>query len=756
MRINLYLFLVIVCILLAFSPLLRGYFFYSGDMRDVFIPLEKFFRSQQLVGQIPSWNPNIAWGFPVIASAQIGYFYPPLLLGRFLPLQIYLPLIFMSHLIFLTIGTYFFVRRLGQSKTSSSLSALSFALGAYVIQHASHLNIILTLSWLPWQLLIAHTLASRKKFNFLRFTLFVLTLSFPFLAGQIQIPLLTSGFSSLFYLWLSLINKKTFFKPTLYVLSAAVLVVALASCQLLPTYELTQFSSRANNNDFDIIRANQHSFPLYHLPTLLFPRFFGNDSTYWGKRLQIEYGIYIGAIPLILSLWIIFKQIKSNKPVLPYGRFWLFAAIASFLLALGNNSPFRLIGLEPSLWIFSAPARWLLFTCFSLSIMSGFGLDILSNKNISLRSFQWFIVIFFAFIIGFNLLLLLPATTLADYALDLIKAIRPEILTGRDLTYYQNKLLNLVVSAKQDSISLSSLYTIIPLVSILSFPFIFNRKRGRQVILGVTIFELIIFANSTNPTTPWTKILNPPSSLKQLPNHVLDKSSRLHSLRPSGGDTGALLTNPSSRADKETRNELRKLLVPLVHSQFDVAGIEWPASLFLSSHVPLLDQLRTFNKSSYNLDLARSLNIGAVTAPASMPLSNINPVSKSQDVLIYDLGENPRAILCSSENKCGVSASYSELNPKKISINTDSPQDTTLLVKDNWFPGWLATIDGLPATIEKSNSIFKSIKLPPGQHTVTMEYRPRSLETGLFISLTTITILITINLLLLQTKSKHP
>ena len=161
------LILIAFCVLLPLAPLLRGNFYAVGDMRDVFIPLEKFFRSQQLAGHIPSWNPDIAWGFPVIASAQIGFFYPPLLISRFLPLEIYLPLILTLHLVFAAYGTYVFAQKLGQSQLASCFSALSFTLGAYLTQHISHLNIVLTVAWLPWQLLVAHHLALRKKISFL-------------------------------------------------------------------------------------------------------------------------------------------------------------------------------------------------------------------------------------------------------------------------------------------------------------------------------------------------------------------------------------------------------------------------------------------------------------------------------------------------------------------------------------------------------------------------------------------------------------
>ncbi len=92
-------------ILLATYPLFLGRFYLVGDLYDVFLPLEDFFHTELLAGRLPLWNPDVAWGFPVIASAQLGFFYPPLLLLRFLPVALYFPLILVSHLTALAMGT---------------------------------------------------------------------------------------------------------------------------------------------------------------------------------------------------------------------------------------------------------------------------------------------------------------------------------------------------------------------------------------------------------------------------------------------------------------------------------------------------------------------------------------------------------------------------------------------------------------------------------------------------------------------------
>ena len=47
-----------------------------------------------------------------------------------------------------------------------------------------------------------------------------------------------------------------------------------------------------------------------------------------------------------------------------------------------------------------------------------------------------------------------------------------------------------------------------------------------------------------------------------------------------------------------------------------------------------------------------------------------------------------------------------------------------------WYPGWRATIDGERAPLERANFAFQSLRLPPGQHKVAIEYKPSSVMIG--------------------------
>jgi hypothetical protein len=65
-----------------------------------------------------------------------------------------------------------------------------------------------------------------------------------------------------------------------------------------------------------------------------------------------------------------------------------------------------------------------------------------------------------------------------------------------------------------------------------------------------------------------------------------------------------------------------------------------------------------------------------------------------------------------------------------------------LIVLDNWFPAWEATVGGRAAPVLRANHTFRAIPVPPGEHVVTLRYRADTLRSGAFISLAVLALLL--------------
>ena len=74
--------------------------------------------------------------------------------------------------------------------------------------------------------------------------------------------------------------------------------------------------------------------------------------------------------------------------------------------------------------------------------------------------------------------------------------------------------------------------------------------------------------------------------------------------------------------------------------------------------------------------------------------------------------------------------------PNRVEVEADGPG--LLVLADPDYPGWVATVDGVPAPIVRTDTLFRGVALAPGRHSVSFDFRPRSYALGRAISLGTI------------------
>ncbi|MCL5946859.1 MAG: YfhO family protein [Chloroflexi bacterium] len=69
-----------------------------------------------------------------------------------------------------------------------------------------------------------------------------------------------------------------------------------------------------------------------------------------------------------------------------------------------------------------------------------------------------------------------------------------------------------------------------------------------------------------------------------------------------------------------------------------------------------------------------------------------------------------------------------------IAIHTSCSGSSYLLIRQAWYPGWHATVDGQRVPIYRADIAFQAVAVPAGEHQVRVWYHPASLELGGFIS----------------------
>ena len=76
--------------------------------------------------------------------------------------------------------------------------------------------------------------------------------------------------------------------------------------------------------------------------------------------------------------------------------------------------------------------------------------------------------------------------------------------------------------------------------------------------------------------------------------------------------------------------------------------------------------------------------------------------------------------------------------PERVVIETESESAGWLVLTDAWYPGWRATVDGVPVEIARADVLFRAVPVPAGRHRVEFVFAPVSLWTGAGVSLFTL------------------
>jgi len=74
--------------------------------------------------------------------------------------------------------------------------------------------------------------------------------------------------------------------------------------------------------------------------------------------------------------------------------------------------------------------------------------------------------------------------------------------------------------------------------------------------------------------------------------------------------------------------------------------------------------------------------------------------------------------------------------PEHVILRCRAVQAGYAVLLDEWTQGWTATVDYVPARLERADVVFRAVAIPEGDHVVEMHYRTPGLRTGAAIAST--------------------
>jgi membrane protein YfhO len=81
-----------------------------------------------------------------------------------------------------------------------------------------------------------------------------------------------------------------------------------------------------------------------------------------------------------------------------------------------------------------------------------------------------------------------------------------------------------------------------------------------------------------------------------------------------------------------------------------------------------------------------------------------------------------------------------------IALDPVPPAPSYVLVAENWYPDWHATVDGAPAPVLRGNYALLTVPVPAGAKRVELTFRSHAYETGRLISLLSLVALLALAL----------
>ena len=339
----------------------------------------------------PLWNPFLQGGMPYVAAMHGDIFYPTFLLRSVMPTDVAMTWGFVLHVMLAGIFTYGFLRAAGLGFYPALVGGLAYLMSGPIAGlvspgHDGKLFVSALLPLACWVLTLGVRHGAAWAWGALSIVVGLAVLSpHPQL---LQYMLLTAG---AYALWLALerrdgasgLPRPLAFRRLAYALGAVLLGFAMGAIQYLPVREYVAWSPRAGGKGWE--HAISYSMPLEELVSTYVPQFSGILDAYWGRNGIHFHSEYFGAAALFLAVAGVFRADRAGGR--GFARFWSGAFVVSLLWTLGGSTPFyRLVyALVPGTSYFRAPSTMMYVTMFAVAVLAALGTERLLAARIGRR-----------------------------------------------------------------------------------------------------------------------------------------------------------------------------------------------------------------------------------------------------------------------------------------------------------------------------------------------------------------------------------
>jgi hypothetical protein len=717
------------------------------------------------LGHVPLWNPELFGGLPYIGAGHGDIFYATSFLRLVLPVQTVINLGFVLHYILAGLFTYAFLRRLGVSWAGSVVGGVAYHLTGLTASYPSpgHDGKLFASAALPLACL-ALVIALRDK-RMEGYPLLAIAVAMSVL-GHFQLAYYLMIAAGLFALYLTLEENRGDAMARRVgrlglALGAILLGFGLTAIQLVPFFQYIPFSPRATGyHGFE--GSTSYAIPWNHVLEFFLKNFVGSRETYWGSNPLKLHSEYLG-LPVI-ALAVLGAGAKDRRRLV----LWIGGIGLLFLLiSLGAATPFYRVfwAVMPLVKKTRAPGMAFFAVAFAVALFAAFGTERLERKEGAKMLTPWLVVGGVAALLGVTGVFGSIAQAIAAsveaaqrdafgaFGRDAVAAARagaPAIMWGAVGSGVALAATGaLAMAALRDRLKLRLFALTLPLVV------------GCDLWLNARGFWIY----APDPKEDWFRpdpVINRVRESKP-PYRVLD-------LGVYGAD--ALMAfdipqvlgyhgNEIHRYDELLGGKNQWTNLRFVHL-WDLLAVGYaiaPTGARNADSIPgyrrVLDSVPTSAGVRANLHERIDPQPYARVVPGAFKATDSSVVIPT---LLDPRIDYSRVVLFTPDQPV-TPASIREMPPPSpsratvtawepgrmaITLDPPPPQPSYVLVSENWYPDWQATVDGAPAQALRGDYTLITVPVPAGAKRVELVFKSRDFETGRTISLASLGFLVAI------------
>ena len=742
-----------LCTLSLAYPALAGKFLVnpSSDQYVAGYAFREFAASTlRATGHFPLWNPYLFGGMPYIAAMHGDIFYPTFLLRMILPTDVAMTWGFIIHVFLAGLFTFGFLRVLGYTFYGALIGGIAYMMSGQIASYVSpgHDGKLFVSALFPvalWILYRGIRQGRNGSWGALALIIGLCVLSpHPQL---LQYTLLACGAYALFLAFSAVdgvaLPRATAIKRLAAALGAVIVGLAIGAVQYLPVREYVSWSPRAGGLA-DYRTATSYAWPPEELLNAYLPQFSGMLNNYWGRNAIHLHSDYVGAIVLILAgaAFIGLRTDPRRKQII----FWSVALLVSLLWSLGSATPFYRIpyAIIPGTKYFRAPATIFFVGTLAIAILACAG----AERFVEGRVRRKYLI---GWLIAAGVVALLASTgALTSFAESFAEDRQLDALHANDSALMAGAWRSFAFVALAVALGLATLRGK------------FSTRAAAWGLAALMTMDLwtveriywmfsppakVIYAS--DPIVDMLKAEPQPMRVVAVPFQqppepdafLAGDALMTHRIRQVRGYHGNQLGRYNDLIGENS--DFRQLFTPnvlqLTNTKYlltNISDLSFLPNFALvkgpvrnaSGDVVYLYKVNGDNPYSW-------LTPMAVKAPDEQVLATVlNPRFDVKRAALFDTSAKVRASAgvqtLPAPIEVATSVSHYEPGKVRIDLSAPAPDGVSLVVSENYYPGWKATVDGKPAQIGRADYTLIGVELPAGARTVELDFTSPSYERG--------------------------